>query len=77
MDIEAIWTVIGKYVSIWIAFIILIMSITACGRKDTRDIVSEVLSLDAYGGSEILNYDTHSGNGVLPVLCFILRRMRF
>lgn len=39
------------------------MSITACGRKDTRDIVSEVLSLDASGGSEILNYDTHSGNG--------------
>ena len=63
MDIEAIWTAIGKYVSIWIAFIILIMSITACGRKDTRDIVSEVLSLDASGGSEILNYDTHSGNG--------------
>lgn len=60
MDIEAIWTAIGKYVSIWIAFIILIMSITACGRKDTRDIVSEVLSLDASGGSEILNYDTHS-----------------
>ena len=55
MDIEAIWTAIGKYVSIWIAFIILIMSITACGRKDTRDIVSEVLSLDASGGSEILN----------------------
>ena len=63
MDIEAIWTAIGKYVSIWIAFIILIMSITACGRKDTRYIVSEVLSLDASGGSEILNYDTHSGNG--------------
>lgn len=53
-----------KYVSIWIiAFMILIMSITACGRKDTQDIVSEVLSLDASGGSEVLNYDTHSGNG--------------
>ena len=52
-----------KYVSIWIAFMILIMSIRACGRKDTQDIVSEVLSLDASGGSEVLNYDTHSGNG--------------
>ena len=67
MDIEAIWTAIGKYVSIWIAFIILIMSITACGRKDTRDIVSEVLSLTPTAGT----------GTVLPVLCFILRRMRF
>ena len=52
-----------KYVLICITLMVLILSITACGRKDTQDIVSEVLSLDASGGSEVSNYDTHSGNG--------------
>ncbi len=52
-----------KYLSITLIFLLLIMSMAACGTKGTQNIVSEALSLDVSSGSEVSNYDTHSGNG--------------
>lgn len=37
--------------------------LTACGPNSTRNAVSEALGVDASGGKEVSNYDTHSGNG--------------
>lgn len=35
----------------------------SCSAKNSGSTVSRELGIDADGGSEILNYDTHSGNG--------------
>lgn len=52
-----------KWLSITLISLAIVMSITACGAKRAEDIISEALSLDISSGSEVSNYDTHSGNG--------------
>ena len=37
--------------------------VTACGAADPQDAVSKELEIDVSGGSEVSDYDTHSGNG--------------
>lgn len=51
-----------KYLSITLIFLVAVMSITACSTKGTQDTIAEALSLDVSSGSEVSNYDTHSGN---------------
>lgn len=41
----------------------LALVLTACGAADPQDEISKELGIDVSGGSEISDYDTHSGNG--------------
>lgn len=41
----------------------LLVALTACGAVDPQDAVSKELEIDVSGGSEVSDYDTHSGNG--------------
>lgn len=52
-----------KLLSITWILLVFIVSMTACGAKSAQDIVSETLDIDVSSGSEVSNYDTHSGNG--------------
>ncbi len=52
-----------KWLSIPLFFLVIVVSVMACSRNGTKGIVSEALSLDVSSGSEVSNYDTHSGNG--------------
>ena len=52
-----------KRLSILLLFLFVVISITACSTKRTKNIISEALSLDVSSGSEVSSYDTHSGNG--------------
>lgn len=50
-----------KYLSMTLIAIVLIMSMTACGKKSAQDIVSDALDLDVSDGVEASNVDTHGG----------------
>ena len=52
-----------KLLSATLFFLVMLVSMTACGTESTQDIVSEALDIDISSGSEVSDYDTHSGNG--------------
>lgn len=52
-----------KIFRISLAFTLLLIVLTACAKKDIQKNVSKELKIDVSGGTEISNYDTHSGNG--------------
>lgn len=52
-----------KWLSIPLVFLVIVVSVMAYSRNGTKGIVSEALFLDVSSGSEVSNYDTHSGNG--------------
>lgn len=58
----------------WVLLVLaaLLVTLTACGPKRAQDVVSKALDLDVSSGSEISNYDTHSGNGD-GTSCIVLR----
>lgn len=43
--------------------IALLLSLTACSQKTPQERIASELNLDATDGTELLHYDTHSGNG--------------
>ncbi|MDO4268075.1 MAG: hypothetical protein Q4C73_06340 [Eubacteriales bacterium] len=52
-----------KFCPIILILLISVISMAACGAESAQKLVSEALDIDASGGDEVSNYDTHSGNG--------------
>ena len=47
----------------WLVVAASLSSLTACGVKTPQERIAKELGLDATDGTEVLHYDSHSGNG--------------